>query len=350
MKVRTLLFTGCLLLITNVLATAQTQKEKQVAVYSLGFYNLENLFDTIPSPGVNDIEFTPDGVKAWNGQKYWKKIANMSYAISKLKSEFTPNGPAILGVSEIENRSVLEDLVKAPLLRSANYKIVHYDSPELRGVDVALLYNPAYFTLTSSIPYRFTLPDRPYWKSRDQLLVSGLLAGEPIHVIVCHWPSRRNGEKKSRPLRVEAAKLSKHIIDSLHKADPNAKIVLMGDLNDDPYNVPLKKVLNAKKLPEEVKPQGLFNPMWRLLDKGIGSLGYRGEWNLFDQIILSYAWLGNGKSSLKYWKPEVFNKDFLIQQEGPYKGYPWRTFSGNLFIEGYSDHFPTLVYVVKEVR
>lgn len=350
MKFNFLLIIGCLLLIANGLVSAQSKTDKQLAVYSLGFYNLENLFDTIPSPGVNDVEFTPNGVKAWNGQKYWKKIANMSYAISKLKSDFTPYGPAILGVSEIENRLVLEDLVKDPLLREANYKIVHYDSPELRGVDVALLYNPAYFTLTSSHPYRFTLPGRPDWKSRDQLLVSGLLAGEPIHIIVCHWPSRRNGEKKSRPLRMEAAKLSKHIIDSLHKADPNAKIVLMGDLNDDPFNIPIKKELNAKKNPEDVKPQGLFNPMWRLLDKGIGSLGYRGEWNLFDQIILSYAWLGDNRSTLKFWKSEVFNKDFLIQQEGTYKGYPWRTFSGNLFIEGYSDHFPTLVYVVKEVR
>ncbi|HBL71958.1 MAG TPA: endonuclease [Bacteroidales bacterium] len=350
MKVKAFFIIVCLSLLTNGLVMAQTQTDKQVAVYSLGFYNLENLFDTIPSPGVNDVEFTPDGVKAWNGQKYWKKIGNMSYAISKLAREFCPEGPAILGVCEIENRTVLEDLAKAPLLRQANYQIVHYDSPELRGVDVALLYNPKLFTLTSSRPYRFTLPNRPDWKSRDQLLVSGLLAGEPIHVIVCHWPSRRNGEKQSRPLRVEAAKLSKHIIDSLHKADPNAKIVLMGDLNDDPYNIPLKKTLNAKMKPEEVKPQGLFNPMWRLLDKGIGSLGYRGEWNLFDQIILSYAWLGNDRSTLKYWKPEVFNKDFLIQQEGTYKGYPWRTFSGNLFIEGYSDHFPTLVYVVKEVR
>lgn len=198
--------------------------------------------------------------------------------------------------------------------------------------------------------YPFTLPDRPYWKSRDQLLVSGLLAGEPIHIIVCHWPSRRNGEKKSRPLRMEAARLSKHIIDSLHQADPKAKIVLMGDLNDDPFNEPIRKVLDAKKKPEEVTPQGLFNPMWRLLDKGIGSLGYRGEWNLFDQIILSYAWLGKDRSSLTFWKAEVFNRDFLTQQEGKYKGYPLRTYSGNLFLGGYSDHYPTLVYVVKEAH
>jgi len=332
---------------TSLLASAQ---EKQVAVYSIGFYNLENLFDTIPSPGVNDLEFTPDGIKKWNGQKYWKKIDNMSYAISKMARDYCPEGPAVLGVSEIENRSVLEDLIKSENLRSVGYKIVHYDSPEARGVDVALLYNPKLFKVTSSKAYRFTLPNNPDFKSRDQLLVSGMLAGEPVHFIVCHWPSRRNGEKASRYLRVAAAELSVHIMDSLFKSDPKAKIVLMGDLNDDPYNEPLKKVIGAKKNPEDVSPQGFFNTMWRLFDKGVGSLGYRGEWNLFDQIIISYDFIGSDRNSLKYWKSEVFNKNFLVQQEGQYKGYPWRSFSGDTFIEGYSDHFPTMIYLVKEVK
>lgn len=325
-------------------------QEKKVAVYSVGFYNLENLFDTIPSPGVNDIEFTPGGIKKWDGQKYWKKIENMSFAISKLAGEFCPEGPAVLGVSEIENRTVLEDLVKAPLLKSIGYQIVHYDSPEARGVDVGLLYNPKFFKVTSSHAYKFTLPNKPDFKSRDQLLVSGLLAGEPVHFIVCHWPSRRNGEKSSRYLREAAAKLSRHITDSIFKTDPKAKIVLMGDLNDDPFNEPVKVIVGAKKRPEEVQPKGFFNPMWRILDKGVGSLGYRGEWNLFDQIIISHDFLGTDRSSLKYWKAEVFNKDFLIQPEGPYKGYPWRSFSGDLFIEGFSDHFPTLVYFLKEAK
>jgi len=324
-------------------------QEKQVGVYSIGFYNLENLFDTIPSPGVEDTEFTPDGVKKWDGKKYWKKIDNMAFAISKMAREYCPEGPAILGVCEIENRSVLEDLTKSKHLRSVGYQIVHYDSPELRGVDVALLYNPRLFTVTSSKPYRFLLPGQPDWKSRDQLLVSGLLAGEPVHIIVCHWPSRRNGEKASRYLRLAAAKLSKTIIDSLFNVDPKAKIVLMGDLNDDPFNVPVKEILNARKRQEEVTEKGLFNTMWRHIDKGIGSLGYRGEWNLFDQIIISHAWLGTDRGTLKFWKSEVFNRDFLMQQEGTYKGYPWRSFSGDLFIEGFSDHFPTLIYLLKEV-
>lgn len=325
-------------------------QDKKVGIYSIGFYNLENLFDTIPSPGVNDVEFTPGGVKKWDGRKYWKKIENMSFAISKMAREYCPEGPAVLGVSEIENRTVLEDLAKAPSISSANYKIVHYDSPEARGVDVALLYNPKLFKVTSSHPYKFTLPNKSYFKSRDQLLVSGLLMGEPVNFIVCHWPSRRNGEKASRYLREAAAKLTRHITDSLFKADPKAKIVLMGDLNDDPYNVPVKVVIGAKKNQEDVQPKGFFNTMWRILDKGVGSLGYQGEWNLFDQIIISHEFLGTDRSTLKYWKAEVFNKDFLIQQEGQYKGYPWRSFSGDTFIEGYSDHFPTLIYLAKEIK
>jgi len=344
--IRTIL-TSFILFLSVVLAQAQ---EKKVAVYSVGFYNLENLFDTIPSPGVDDLEFTPGGIKKWNGQKYWKKIENMSFAISKIAKDYCPDGPAVLGVSEIENRSVLEDLVKSPNLMSVGYKIVHYDSPEARGVDVALLYNPKLFKLTSSKAIKFTLPNKPDFKSRDQLLVSGLLVGEPVHIIVCHWPSRRNGEKASRYLREAAAKLSRTITDSLFKADPKAKIVLMGDLNDDPFNVPVKVIVGARKNQDEVQPQGFFNTLWRTLDKGVGSLGYRGEWNLFDQIIISHEFLGTDRSTLKFWKAEVFNKDFLIQPEGPYKGYPWRSFSGDLFIEGFSDHFPTLIYLVKEVK
>ena len=150
-------------------------QEKKITVAAIGFYNQENLFDTIQSPGVNDFEFTPEGVKKWNGTKYWKKIENMSYAISKLAREYCPEGPAILGVSEIENRNVLEDLVRSKNLKSIGYKIVHYDSPERRGVDVALLYNPKLFTLTSSRAIKFTMPNDTSFKSRDQLLVNGLL-------------------------------------------------------------------------------------------------------------------------------------------------------------------------------
>jgi predicted extracellular nuclease len=322
--------------------------QKKLRVYSAAFYNLENLFDTNDDPGVRDEEFTPTGANAWTPDKYQKKLHNMAYVISKLAREHCPMGPAVLGVSEVENRGVLEDLVKTSEIASMGYEIVHYDSPDRRGIDVGLLYNPRLFQVTSSKAYPFILPDNPDFKTRDQLLVSGILAGESFHVIVNHWPSRYGA--KSTNLREFAASITKHIADSIYNADPSAKIVIMGDLNDDPTDKSTRVVLNAKKNQSEVKPGGLFNTMWGFYDKGIGSLGYQGKWNLFDQIIISESLLGKDRSTLKFWKAEIFNRDFLIQQEGKNKGYPLRTFSGNTFLNGYSDHFPTLIYMVKEAN
>lgn len=337
-----------IILFVSLLFVTTAIAQKKVGVYAVAFYNLENLFDTKNDEGVNDEEFTSAGANAWTEEKYKKKLANMAYAIDKIGKEYTPAGPAILGVSEIENRGVLEDLVSTGEIAKVGYEIVHYDSPDRRGVDVALLYNPKLFQVVSSKPYPFILPDNPNFRTRDQLLVSGIMAGELLHIIVNHWPSRYGA--KSSNLREYAASISKHIADSLYKEDPNAKIIIMGDLNDDPTDKSVKVVLNAKKKQSEVEPGGLFNTMWELYDKGIGSLGYKGKWNLFDQIIISEPLLGKDRSTLKFWKAEVFNKDFLIQKEGKNKGYPFRTFSGNTFINGYSDHFPTLIYLVKEIK
>lgn len=333
-----------LLFLTSLVASAQ----KKTGVYAVAFYNVENLFNTVHDEGVNDYEFTPTGANAWTEPKYRKKLDNLAYVIDKLAKEYTQTGPAIIGVSEIENRGVLEDLVKTGKIADVGYEIVHYDSPDRRGVDVALLYNPELFQVTSSTPYPYILPDNPNFKTRDQLLVSGMLAGEPLHVIVNHWPSRYGA--KSSELREFAASISKHIADSLHNADPKAKVIIMGDLNDDPTDKSVRVVLNAKKKQSEVEPGGLFNTMWEFYDKGIGSLGYQGKWNLFDQIIISEPLLGKDRSTLKFWKAEIFNRDFLIQKEGKNKGYPHRTFSNNTFINGYSDHFPVLIYLVKEVN
>lgn len=341
------IITLAILLFLSV-STVWSQGQKKRGIYAIAFYNVENLFNTVHDEGVNDYEFTPSGANAWTEPKYRKKLGNLAYVIDKLGKEYTPDGVAILGVSEIENRGVLEDLVSTGKLADVGYGIVHYDSPDRRGVDVALLYNPRLFQVTSSVAYPYILPDNPDFKTRDQLLVSGILAGEPLHIIVNHWPSRYGA--KSSELREHAASISKHITDSLYKDNPNAKIVIMGDLNDDPTDPSVRVVLNAKKKQSEVEPGGLFNTMWEFFDKGIGSLGYQGKWNLFDQIIISKPLLGNDRSSLKFWRAEIFNRDFLIQKEGRNKGYPHRTFSGGMFINGYSDHFPTLIYLVKETK
>jgi len=332
------------LALTTVLITSGLfAQNKKLVPYSIAFYNLENLFDTINNNGKYDLEYSPMGDKKWNSKKYLSKLNNMAYCISQLAKDVCPLGPAVIGVAEVENRTVLEDLIQTGDLAKLNLEIVHYDSPDSRGIDVGFLYNPLFFKVVSSKAYRLTFPDNPNYKTRDQLLVSGLLDDEKFHFIINHWPSRGNAEK----YRVAAAKLTKHISDSVRLAEPESKVVIMGDLNDDPINISIKDVLGAKGKRKNVKDGDLFNPMAELYAKGIGSLGYQGSWNLFDQIIISGNLLGADRTTFKFWKAEVFNKDFLIQQEGQYKGYPLRTHSGNTFLNGYSDHFPVLIYLLK---
>lgn len=320
-----------------------------VTLNCLAFYNLENLFDTIDNPGVNDFEFTPAGPNKWGTMKYVAKQQRMSHAISQIGLDYSPVGAAIIGVCEIENRGVLEDLVNQPSLKNRNYDIVHYDSPDRRGVDVGLLYNPALFVVTNSKSYRVKSDDTTFI-TRDQLMVSGYLHDEMIHVIVNHWPSRYGGELRSRPRRVEAATLTRSIVDSLFRVDPKARVIVMGDLNDDPTNVSVKDVLKTIKDKEDVKPGELYNVFWKMFDRGIGSLAYNDQWNMFDQIIISHELVNKGPNKFYLWKSEIFNRDFLTQQEGPYKGTPLRTHAGGAWLNGYSDHYPTLIYLVKEKR
>jgi hypothetical protein len=319
----------------------------KVTVSPVAFYNLENLFDTINQPGVNDFEYTPEGPMRWNTMRYNAKLERMSYAISQIGLDYSPVGAVIVGVCEIENRGVLEDLVAQPVIKDRMYEIVHYDGPDRRGVDVALLYNPAHFIVSNSKSHRLHSPDTTF-RTRDQLLVSGYLQDEKIHVIVNHWPSRFGGEVRSRPRRLEAAALTRMIVDSLFRIEPQARIIVMGDLNDDPHNESVATVLQAKENKEDVGPGELYNVFWKTHRRGIGSLAYNDQWNMFDQIILSHELLHPGKNKLYLWKSEVFNRSFLIQQEGPSRGTPLRTHSGGVWLNGYSDHFPTLVYLIKE--
>lgn len=343
-------FLGIIFLVSCGAAKPAASSEKvTVKAVSVGFYNLENLFDTINQENI-DEEFLPTGAMRWTGMKYKSKLKNMAYAISQIGLDVTPKGLSILGVSEIENRGVLEDLVKEPAIANRTFQIVHYDSPDRRGVDVGLLYDPRDFIVTSSRPYSLKLTEDTLFRTRDLLLVTGYLLNEKVHVIVGHWPSRVGGEVASAPRRNLAATRTKYIVDSLYTADKGAKIIIMGDLNDDPFNESTAKILNAKRNMDEVQPQGLYNPMWRILDSGVGTLAYNNQWNLFDQIIVSQPFLHNENSHLRFWKAEVFNKGFLVQQEGAYRGSPLRTHAGGVWLNGYSDHFPALIYLVKETK
>jgi hypothetical protein len=350
-KIRYALVAVLLICLTGwmVNLSAQTQGKK-MQVFGVAFYNLENLFDTINNNGNYDKEFSPKGKNQWDSRRYWTKINNMAYSISQMTTPQTSLGPAIIGLSEVENITVLQDLVKADAIKSWNLQIVHHDSPDRRGIDVSLLYNPKFFKLIRVTNHLLSIPSLPNFRTRDQMCVVGLLGGERIAVIVNHWPSRRGGSEQSSYLREAAAELTKHIADSLLQIDPNIGIVVMGDLNDDPFNKSCAQTLGAKKKISEVKPGGFYNPFWKKLDDGIGSYIYRGGWNLFDQIIINYNLLPDGKSKLKFRNAEVLNKDFLKQQEGQYKGYPFRTFSSGVWTGGYSDHFPTEIFLYKEVQ
>jgi hypothetical protein len=325
---------------------SQEKGKQDFFISTIAFYNLENLFDTIDTPDVNDIDFTPQGSNNWNTEKYYHKLSQLSKVIVQLGSETTKDAPAILGVAEVENRQVLEDLVNTELLKPYGYKIVHYDSPDKRGIDVAFLYQPKYFTLKSSKTFVLKIPGNENFFTRDHLLMSGDFDGEPMHFIVGHWPSRRGGEKKSLPNRRAAGDVARNIIDSISKSEPNAKITFMGDLNDDPVSPSVYQNLRAKGAVEDLKEGDMFNPFYDFFKKGIGTLAWRDSWNLFDQIIISQTLL-NDRNGYYFYKAKVFNKQFLAQDSGRFKGYPLRTYAGGQYTGGFSDHFPTYIYLVK---
>lgn len=328
-------------------------QEKQYKVAAVGFYNVENLFDTINDPEKNDEDFLPTGSYHYTPEVYQEKLTHLSGVIADLATELTPDGVAMLGVAEIENRLVLEDLVKQPSLAKRGYKIIHHDSPDARGVDVGFIYQPKYFTVLGSKPLLVPMPQNPDGSSyftRDILWVWGTFDGEPLHVFVNHWPSRRGGEVASSPLRELAATVCRGVIDSLLQVDPNVKIITMGDLNDDPTNNSTYKVLQAKPKPEKLKAGELFNPFYEFYKKGIGTLAWNDSWNLFDQIILSQGWLKKEQEGFYYLRTEVYNRPYLTQKSGNFKGYPHRTYVGGVYQGGYSDHFPVYIFLVKEVK
>jgi len=325
---------------------AQGKKAKIVCV---AFYNLENLFDTIRDPKIDDAEFTPKGSGQWDSKRYYTKLSHLAEVISQIGDEYTKNGPVFIGVSEVENRLVLEDLVDTPPLKSLGYEIVHFNSPDKRGIDVALLYQPKLFQVKSTKTHTLNMADTSF-HTRDILQVDGFLDGELVHVLVNHWPSRSSGEIESAPKRNAAADLCLTAVKAIYKDEPDARIIIMGDLNDDPVDESLIKHLKIKTKPEDVKPGDLFDPMWQLFRDGVGSLAYKDNWNLFDQIIVSSALMD--KKSGGYWflKAKVFKKNFLLQKEGIYEGYPFRTYGSGIYLGGYSDHLPAYLFLVKEIK
>jgi hypothetical protein len=331
-----------------------SQEKKAYKVNTIAFYNLENLFDTENDPITFDDDRTPDGKDHWTEEIYQDKLKNMAKVIAEIGADVSGTTPAIIGICEIENRKVLEDLVNQEPLVKKDYGIIQFDSPDRRGIDVALLYKKTLFTPTNYKAKELLIYDdndkskRVF--TRDQLIVSGMLDGEKIHLIVNHWPSRSGGEKRSRSKRIKAAKLNRQIVDSLFSEDPYAKVITMGDFNDDPTSPSVKDHLKAQRKVEGLKMKELYNPMEDLAKKGLGSLAYRDSWNLFDQIIISTELTKKDFSSYRFYKAGIYNKTYLVNAHGRYKGYPYRSFANGGYTGGYSDHFPVYVYLVKEKK
>lgn len=318
----------------------------------IGFYNLENFYDTINNPIVDDEEFLPNSERHYNTRIFLDKVERLSTVISQIGTDVNPDGLALMGVAEIENDTVLKILAHCKLLKSRNLKIIHYDSPDKRGIDVALFYNPKYFTPLYSINLFVTLPggSKESFLTRDILYAKGIMDGDTVHVMVGHWPSRSGGEERSIPARAAAAGVVKRVVDSLMAININSKIVIMGDLNDDPISPSLTKVLNAKGSVKGLKDGGLYNPWYDFYKNGIGTIAYQDSWGLFDQVVISKAWLDKTQPGYHYYRATIFNREFLVQQTGKYKGYPKRTWDGTTYNYGYSDHFPVYVTMLRKVN
>jgi len=322
-----------LTVIIHSFANAGYNKKRNLTVV---FYNVENLFDTENSPGVNDAEFTPESEKKWTPERYQKKLEDISRVLSSVNQKELPE---IIGLCEIENRGVLNDLLKTEPLAGGKYEIAHFESPDFRGIDVALLYRPAEFKVTWSAPVKVTFVDEPNFTTRDILHVKGeTLNREEFHIFVNHWPSRIGGVEQTEPKRIAIARLLKSKIDSVQNVNPEANIVVMGDMNDEPSNKSLKEVLSAKS--PETENAALINLMYPTHEAKQGSYNYRGNWNMLDNIIVSAGLLDNKGFQSVDKQGFVFREQWMEYQNDKGEISPNRTYGGPNYYGGVSDHFP----------
>lgn len=302
----------------------------------IAFWNIENLFDTIDDPLKRDDDFTPNGRYEWTPERLNEKYQHLAQVIND-----SENRPAILGLCEIENREVLETLVTEYL--DGRYAIVHRDSPDERGIDVALLHDRD-FTVSYQQWHTIPLPgnDRTreilevHLKPKDQQRTT-------LVVFINHWPSRYGGQLESEPKRRLAASTLRQRVDQLLKSDPRSDIIIMGDFNDYPTDPSLKSVLQAVPLPERPTdptfPGKLFNTTWDLhAAEGQGTYMYRGTWGVLDQIIITAGLLDQRGFWWESGSTSPYRKDYILQQQGKYAGWPWRMYAGGRYLGGYSDH------------
>ena len=284
----------------------------------IAFYNVENLFDCNDDAN-DDAEFLPQGKREWTNERYQEKLNN----IARVLGDIADNGAAVVGLAEVENRHVLEDLVRIPNIRKRKYGIIHYDSPDPRGIDCALLYDARVFRPKSSGVRFIALPDESPIPTRDILFATGTIENEVFHFIVAHWPSRYGGDPASAGRRMVAAQTMHQVADSLLREYPGSKAILMGDFNDDPFDASVVEGLNLCQTIDETHAADLFSPMLSMYRQGAGTLAYKGEWNLFDITAVSGNLLKKNTQGLHlYQDPEshqlayVFRRDYLLPSIG----------------------------------
>lgn len=310
-------------------------------LFTVAFYNLENLFDVYDDELTNDNDFLPNSVKRWTPERYQNKLRKLGLAISNIGKEETTHSPALIGLAEVENNMVLDDLLASKHLADHNYDYVHFDSPDERGIDVALLYDTAVFEVEVSevFPVIIYEEDGTIDYTRDILLVTGFLNSERIYVMVNHWPSRHDGEFETEPKRLLAVEKASEVIQGIKTENPKAKILIMGDFNDGPFSNSIKQLVSSNDL---------YNPMTTLLSDDSGTTRHYDEWNLFDQILFSTNFFETVSGKLSFDYAALFDEDFLKQFRGRFKGAPFRTYIGKKYKGGYSDHFP--VYILLEEK
>ena len=335
----------CLLIIgllLTVFSYAQYPNNKAI----IGFYNVENLFDTIDDPLKNDEQFLPEGDYRWSSTRYNAKLQALSKVISEIAK--LDGGLVVLGVSEIENEQVMLDLAATELLKPYHLSVCHHESPDRRGVDVAFFYDAKRFKILSTRAFPTIVPNNPDFITRDQWLMTGILDGvDTLDIVVNHWPSKSGGEQRSLPGRLAAGQLGRSIADSVLHSRPNAKFIYMGDLNDNPTSKCILKEMDTRTKPEKLTQYDLYNPMWKLFRDGYASYVYRDSPEMLDNIIISGGLVNAAPGTYKFRSANIFRKDFMFTQTGSYTGYPFRTFAGGNYQGGYSDHLPVYIVLVR---
>lgn len=335
-----------LLLLATLLISATSLLAQQY--YWIGFYNQENLFDTIDDPHKNDNEFLPSAKNSWNSEKYLNKLNHMARVIASMNNG---KGADILGMCEVENADVVTALTKDAQLKKMKYGVVHVEGPDERSIDNALIYQTKKFKLEKVSVYPVVFKENPKSKTRDILVVKlkDNKTKSSLIVMVNHFPSRLGGEKESAPKRANAARVLRSAYDSISQADPTTPVIMMGDFNDEPTDESITSVLGAKGNPGELLRNDLFNAMYELKLQKSGSHFYRGEWTALDQIIMSNNMVNcTAKLCYKQLSAAYYKQDWMLETEGKFKGSPLRTFAGQKYLNGFSDHLPA--YMLVEIR